>query len=233
MPDTFTTHSYVPFSQNPRTCVVEGSSGRFYAGVRIENISYPLTIPAVQAACTICLSEGDTPSKLYLNESNYEQLHFWKNEFELEVIFETDLPTDNLEYLLQPDTDQITASSKLQELLSKAVVPNSDFQVAALLFTDNGYYEGVNIEVSEWTKGLCAERVAIAKAITAGHTEFKRFEILTKKGQVSSPCGSCRQVITEFMPTSKIVLHHADKTISEHFMNDLLPFNFTSDSLKK
>lgn len=223
MSDTFTNHSYVPYSQNPRACVVEGTSGRFYAGVRIENISYPLTIPAVQAACTICLSEGDTPSRLYLNEYNYEQLHFWKNEFELEVIFETDLPSGNSESLLQTDTDQITSSDKLKEILTKAVVPNSDFQVAALLFTENGYFEGVNIEVSEWTKGLCAERVAIAKAITAGYTEFDRFEILTKKGQVSSPCGSCRQVMAEFMPTNKIVLHHADKTISEHFMNDFLP----------
>jgi homotetrameric cytidine deaminase len=233
MSDTFTTHSYAPYSSNPRTCIVESSSGKFYAGVRIENISYPLTIPAVQAACTICLSEGETPSRLYLNEYNYEQLEFWKEEYDLEVQFDTDLPFDKTEALLHPLSPQLSTTTKLKELLSKAVVPNSDFQVAALLFTNDGYFEGANIEVSEWTKGLCAERVAIAKAITAGYTEFDRFEILTKKGQVSSPCGSCRQVMAEFMPTSKIVLHHADSTVSEHFMNELLPFNFTSDSLKK
>jgi len=73
----------------------------------------------------------------------------------------------------------------------------------------------------------------LSKAITAGYTEFERLEVLTKKGQVSSPCGSCRQVIAEFMPTKKIVLHHADQTISEHYMNDLLPFNFKSSALKK
>jgi homotetrameric cytidine deaminase len=233
MSDTFPANSYVPYSHKPRTCVVESNSGKFYAGVRIENISYPLTIPAVHAAFTICLSEGETPSKLFINEYKYEQLDFWKNEFELDVVFDQDLPLNKAENLLKTDSGEIDISKKLKQLLQKAVVPNSDFPVSAILFTDIGYFEGVNVEVNEWSKGLCAERVALAKAITAGYTEFERLEIHTKKGQVSSPCGSCRQVITEFMPTKKIILHHADSTVSEHFMNDLLPFNFTSDSLRK
>ncbi len=231
MSDTHIEHSYVPYSHKPRTCVVESNSGKFYSGVRIENISYPLTIPAVQAACAICLSEGDIPSKLYLNDHEYEQLNFWQKEFELELIYEDDLPTYNADDLFKTDP-HIHASVKLKELLQRAVVPNSDFPVSALLFTQNGYFEGVNIEVSDWTRGLCAERIALAKAITAGITEFERLEIHTRKGQVSSPCGACRQVITEFMPISKLILHHADHTTSEHFMNDLLPFNFTSDSLR-
>jgi homotetrameric cytidine deaminase len=232
MSDTHIEHSYVPYSHAPRTCVIESKSGKFYSGVRIENISYPLTIPAVQAACAICLSEGNIPSKLYLNDHDYEQLDFWQKEFDLELIYGAELPTDNAEDLFKTDP-QIDASVKLKGLLQRAVVPNSDFPVSALLFTQNGYFEGVNIEVSDWTRGLCAERVALAKAITAGITEFERLEIHTRKGQVSSPCGACRQVITEFMPINKLILHHADHTTSEHFMNDLLPFNFTSDSLRK
>lgn len=233
MSDILTTHSYVPYSQNPGTCIIESRSGKFYAGVRIENISYPLTIPAIQAAITICLSEGESPSRLYIKEHTYEQLDYWKSEFDLSIVIGSDIPTDKVENLLKNDLSQLEPSKKLKHLLSRAVVPNSDFQVAALLFTKNGYFEGVNVEVSEWTKGLCAERVALSKAIAAGYAEFDQLEVLTKKGQVSSPCGSCRQVISEFMPTKKIVLHHADNTVSEHFMNDLLPFNFTSDSLKK
>lgn len=233
MSDTYTEHSYVPYSHKPKTCVIESSSGKFYTGVRIENISYPLTIPAVQAACMICLSEGQTPSRLYLSRQSYEQVDFWKSEYDLEVLVITDLPTKKAENLLKNNNSSLKASTELSQLLSKAVVPNSDFQVAALLFTTDGYFEGVNVEVSEWNNGLCAERIALSKAIAAGYTEFDHLEVLTKKGQVSSPCGSCRQVIAEFMPTKKVILHHADKTISEHFMNDLLPFNFTSDSLKK
>ncbi|MDZ7808258.1 MAG: cytidine deaminase [Gracilimonas sp.] len=233
MSDTKADNSYVPYSHNSRICVVESSSGKYYTGVRIENISYPLTIPAVQAACTICLSEGETPSRLFINEYSYEQLNFWKNEFELEVIIGQNIPVNKAEKLLKSGSGQMDVSLKLKQLLSKAVIPNSDFPVSAILFSENGFFEGVNVEVSEWTNGLCAERVVLAKAISEGYTNFERLEIHTKKGQVSSPCGSCRQVISEFMPTKKIILHHADATISEHYMNDLLPFNFTSDSLKK
>jgi homotetrameric cytidine deaminase len=232
MSDTNNEHAYVPYSHKPKVCVIESTSGNFYAGVRIENISYPLTIPAVQAACTICLSEGERPSKLYLHDQEYEQLEFWQKEFDLELITGTEVPLHKVENLFKNDL-QIKPAGKLRELLHHAVVPNSEFQVSALLFTQKGYFEGVNIEVSEWSRGLCAERVALAKAVTSGITDFERLEIHTSKGQVSSPCGACRQVITEFMPIHKIILHHADHTTSEHFMNDLLPFNFTSDSLRK
>ncbi|MFP8488825.1 cytidine deaminase [Gracilimonas sp. Q87] len=233
MSNNFPEKSYAPYSQNPKTCVVESSTGKFYAGIRIENISYPLTIPAIQAACTICLSEGETPSKLYLSDYKYEQLSFWKNEFDLEIIIEQDLPLNKAEDLLKSISGQLDASEKLKQLLPKAVVPNSDFQVAAILFTKTGYFEGVNVEVSEWSKGLCAERVVLSKALSAGFRNLQRLEIHTKKGQISSPCGACRQVIVEFLPYHDIILHHADGTISEHLSADLLPFNFKSSSLTR
>lgn len=227
------TQAYTPYSNKPKACVVESRKGSSYAGVRIENISYPLTIPAVQAACCICLSEGQIPSKIYVQNKELDQLDFWVQEFDLEVIVTDDLRFENTEDLTLPiDTDTVPLS-KLKILLEKAVTPNSDFPVSAMLFTKTAYFEGVNVEVSDWTKGLCAERVVISKAITAGITEFERLEIHTKKGEVSSPCGACRQVIAEFLPYHDIILHHADGTTSEHLSIDLLPFNFKSTSLKK
>lgn len=233
MSDLLSEHSYAPYSGKPRSCLVESKSGKFFTGIRIENISYPITIPAVQAACTICLSEGELPSKLFVNEHKYEQLDFWKHEFGLEVIVDRNIPFEKAENLYKNDPNLTDSTQKLKNLLQKAVVPHSDFPVSALLFTNTGYFEGVNVEVSEWTKGLCAERVVLAKAISAGDTEFDRLEIHTRKGEFSSPCGSCRQVIAEFLPMKKIILHHSDGTVSEHYANDLLPFSFKSDSLKK
>lgn len=230
---TLNDRAYAPYSGKTKACVVESRSGKFFAGVRVENISYPITIPAVQAACTICLSEKEVPAKLYLKDDSLDQLNFWREEFDLQIIKTDSLSELKVEDLHQDLNTNLDRNDRLRELLSQAVIPNSDFPVSALLFTSDGYFEGVNVEVSEWSQGLCAERVALSKAIASGIREFTRLEIHTKKGEISSPCGACRQVIVEFLPYNDIILHHADGTSSEHITLDLLPFNFKSSSLRK
>lgn len=226
-------NAYAPYSGVPKACIVESKSGKYYAGVRIESIAYPLTIPAVQAACSICLSEGEVPSKLYLKDENYEQLNFWKAEFNMEVELTATPSNINVENLFHTQEVNSDTHSKLKKLMEQSVTPNSDFPVSAILFVKGGFFDGVNVEVSDWTKGLCAERVALSKAVTAGYSEFNHLEVQTKKGEVSSPCGACRQVILEHLPYHKIKLHHADGTLSEHITVDLLPFSFKSSALKK
>ncbi len=225
--------SYVPYSNKPTACVVESANGSLFLGVRIENISFPLTIPAVQAACGICLSEGETPKKIYIANENLEQFLFWKREFELEVIQTEHPPSVKINQFLHSVTDDFTPLTRLKEMLKQAVTPNSSFPVSALLFVEDGFFEGVNVEVSDWTKGICAERIAFAKAIAGGYRKFERMEIHTEKGEVSSPCGACRQVISELLPYNEIKLHHANGTLSEHISVDLLPFSFKSSALKK
>src|SRR5690606_10872999 len=154
---------------------------------------------AIQAACGICLSEGEIPHKLYLQNENLEQQDFWIKEFDLQVTDSSkleDIQTENLFH----DEEIPDSLSFLKELLNQAVVPSSDFPVSAILFTKNGFFTGVNVEVSDWTKGLCAERVALAKAFAEGVTDFKSIEVHTRKGEISSPCGACRQVIIEHLP---------------------------------
>ncbi|MEX2604205.1 MAG: cytidine deaminase [Gracilimonas sp.] len=226
-------HSYVPYSGKKSACITESKSGKYFAGVRVENISYPLTIPAVQAACAICLSEGEIPAKIYVEDTTIDQLDFWVKEFGLEVIETETPPIGNLETLFHTTESKTDSLTILKELLRKAVTPNSDFPVSALLFVDGGFFEGVNVEISEWSLGICAERVALAKAVAAGINDFRKLEIHTKKGEVSSPCGACRQVISELLPYHNITLHHADGTLSEHLSVDLLPFSFKSSALKK
>tara|TARA_R110000868_G_scaffold304437_3_gene565009 strand:- start:30532 stop:31230 length:699 start_codon:yes stop_codon:yes gene_type:complete len=223
--------AHVPYSKIPKSCVVESIKGDFYPGVRIENVSFPLTISAIQAACFSCLSESDTPKKLYLPNKDFDQLSFWENEFDLEVIVADTLPQTKLKPLLH--SSKVEEPKRLKELLEKAITTHSNFPVSALLFSKSGFVEGVNIEVSDWALGLCAERVALAKAISSGETEFIEIAVHTKFGDVSSPCGACRQVIFEHLPLNKIRMYHADGTLSEHFSVDLLPFSFTSKSLKK
>lgn len=223
--------AYVPYSNTPKSCVIEGNDGAFYAGVRIENVSFPLTISAIQSACVSCLSIGDSPTKLFLPHSQFEQLDFWVKEFNLEVILSDELPSsDFVEHYISGKPNEL---SRLKELLPLAITTHSDFPVSAILYSELGYFEGVNIEVSDWALGICAERVALSKAISSGKTTFQDFAVHTKLGDVSSPCGACRQVIIEHLPLNKIRMHHADNTLSEYFSVDLLPFSFRSKSLGK
>jgi len=225
--------AYVPYSNKPKTCIVQGESGKFYPGVRVENVSFPITIPAIQAACCICLADGDTPALLIVKDhQSLEQLDFWVKEYGMKVNVQTKI--DDIAF--EDPTVSVSSSTVKKELitlLSKAITIHSDFPVSALLFCEGAIISGSNVEVSEWTKGLCAERLAIAKAISYGYPVMNTMSLHTLKGEFSSPCGACRQVIHEHMPDNQIDFHHADGTLSTHYSKDLLPFSFSSTSLTK
>lgn len=226
--------AYTPYSGHPEACVAEGQTGNYYAGVRVENISFPETISAIQSALFTCLSDKDKPDKLLLPHNyhgNDTLLKFWESEYDLDLIFTKDMPEIDLsKKVIPPDVD---TCQKLEQLLDHAVVPNSQFPVSALLEVENGYISGVNIECSEWGLGLCAERLAIAKAISLGYNSFKALFVHTKYGEYSSPCGACRQVLNEQMPGKSVYLYHSNKTHSSHHISQLLPYSFQSNKLKK
>lgn len=225
--------SYVPYSGQPEYLIVKGESGKYYPGIRIENISFPLTISATLCGIVNCLSEGDQPDVLYVTGSQLSQpkLNYWIKELKLKTKKLSEY-TGEVSTPWHPATD---ITNQLKELLPYAITPHSDFPVAALLETDHGLISGVNIEFSTWESGLCAERTAIAKALTYGvdRSEIKAMHLHTKHGDYSSPCGACRQVIIEHMPQIPIFLYHPDGSVSKHFSSDLLPYSFTSDFLKR
>lgn len=220
--------SYVPYSGKPGACVVESESGRFFPGVRIENISFPLTIPAVQCGLYACISEGEHPCNLYSSDSN-SAIEYWQKEYDLDI-FELDRAGEKecSEIIIAP----AEISALLMNLLDQSVTIHSNFPVSVVLETGQGYITGVNIESNAWELGLCAERVAIAKAIAYGISGIKVMHIHAPRGEYSSPCGACRQVILEHLPRHPIFLHHPDGSTSRHFSSDLLPYSFKSDFLK-
>ncbi len=94
---------------------------------------------------------------------------------------------------------EIDLKDAAKKVLNNAYSPYSNVKVAAALLTKNGnIYTGVNIENSSYGLTVCAERNAIATAISSGETDFIRMTIVTNSELVKSPCGSCRQVIFEF-----------------------------------
>lgn len=229
-----TQRSYTPYSQQPQIAVIESDDGNFFPGVQIENISFPLTISAIQNALFNCLSEGYQPRKLYIDNENAKSAasQFWIDEFNLEKEALSSLSDINFTPTLhQIEEDQV--QPLLRKLQEKALVDYSNFAVSALLKTAGGYYSGVNIELDDWSRGLCAERVALAKALSYGATDFQALHIYTQKGEYNSPCGACRQVICEHLPHQSVYLHHADGTTATHFSSHLLPYSFQSSTLKK
>lgn len=224
--------AYVPYSSQTESCLVKSVSGKYFAGVRIENISFPLTISAVQAACVICLSEGEIPTSVILEKDQLDQTDFWAKEFNLSIDKIDNIESFEIEEVFLIDT-HFDTKSRLVELLDSAVIPNSDFPVSAILYGNDRVYTGVNVEVSDWALGLCAERVAFSKAVSMGEKKMHKLAVHTRYGEISSPCGACRQVIMEHIPNQKIEMFHADQTVSSYQTSELLPFSFKSNHLKK
>jgi homotetrameric cytidine deaminase len=223
--------SYSPYTDKQEYCLVEGESGLFYPGVRVENISFPLTISALQAAASSCLGNGDRPVSLHVKGTPSELEEWWVKELNITIREELPEQPELYDPLLPADIDR---TDTLSELTRKSVTPHSGFPVSSLLETDSGFIPGVNVEVGAWSLGLCAERTAIARAVTAGVIQqVKALHISAPKGDFSSPCGACRQVMAEFFPRIPVTLHHGNGTQSTHFVSDLLPFGFTGESLKK
>ena len=185
----------------------------------------------MQNALFCCISERDTPQTVWTSNTDDTMISYWEREFNISVELLDHKKAPKFQFPDLQLSTGINIEETLAELLNDAKVEQSNFPVSALIETENSFFSGVNIECSSWNMGLCAERVAIAKALTYGAQRIKSLHIHTRDGEFSSPCGACRQVIIEHLPDRKVHLHHADHSKSIHFSTDLLPHSFRSSSL--
>ena len=118
------------------------------------------------------------------------------------------------------------------EIRKRAYVPYSNYPVGAAVRTKTGkVYTGVNVENAAYPQTMCAERVAIFKAVSEGETEFDVIAVVTNNG--GSPCGGCRQVMAEFGLDTIVLIAdgngilHKELTVAE-----LLPEAFTPKHLQ-
>lgn len=228
------TNAYTPYSDTEQWCIVEGKNGLLYPGVRIENASFPLTISAIQVSIFSCLSEGDMPESIYVPESyRDDRMNFIVNYHGIPVRSIKDLPEKP--YFQASVSALEPIETKLQKLLVRAIARESNFHVACILELENGdWITGVNIEYPDWQIGLCAERVALSKAIANGFVQqIKSIHITASSGSFISPCGACRQVLVEHVPYKKIYLYHPDSTESTATAAQLLPAFFNGSTLRK
>ena len=118
-------------------------------------------------------------------------------------------------------------------MLDRAYCPYSHFPVgAALECSDGTVFTGCNIENAAYGATICAERTAIAKAVSEGHRDFVRIVIAGRSRDFCVPCGTCRQVLREFAPDMEVIcLNGAGEELCLT-LEDLLPHSFGPEHLQ-
>lgn len=131
---------------------------------------------------------------------------------------------------LNPDQEKLLIETALN-MRKWAYAPYSHYAVGAALLTASGkVYEGVNIENAAYPTTMCAERVAIFKAVSEGEREFTALAVATENGGAS--CGSCRQVLAEFgLQTQVLFVDGAGRITLQTTVEKLLPSAFSPNDL--
>ena len=113
-----------------------------------------------------------------------------------------------------------------------AVADFSHFKVGAALETDTGaIITGCNIENASYGLTICAERVAIFKALSEGKRAFTRIAVVADTPAPTPPCGACRQIIWEFCGDIEVIMANLTSVGARHQMKDLLPLPFDKSLL--
>lgn len=131
---------------------------------------------------------------------------------------------------MEKKEELIEAATRVRE---NSYAPFSDFRVGAALETDDGeIIAGCNVESASYGLTVCAERVAIWKAISEGKRKIKHIAVVADTEELTPPCGVCRQIIWEFGGDIPVVLANLKGKVETVQMKDLLPRAFDTKFLK-
>jgi cytidine deaminase len=122
------------------------------------------------------------------------------------------------------DSDLITAARQARR---HARAPYSKFKVGAALETKDGLvFTGCNIENATYGLTICAERVAMFKALSEGYRSFRKIAVAFDTDGPTPPCGACRQILWEFGGDLEIILANTRRETGRHQLKALLPMPF-------
>jgi cytidine deaminase len=124
----------------------------------------------------------------------------------------------------------IEAATDVRE---RAFAPYSEFKVGAAVLTKEGkIYEGCNVESASFGLTVCAERVAIWKAVSEGEKDFTEIAVVADTEKLTPPCGTCRQIIWEFCGDVPVTFANLQGDAETVRMKELLPRAFDTKFLK-
>ena len=120
-----------------------------------------------------------------------------------------------------------------KKAIKSAYAPYSNFEVgAALLSRDGKVFTGANLENSSFGITVCAERVALYKALSSGEKDFIKIAIVASAEKPITPCGLCRQALFEFSPDLKVICSNMKGKVRKYTLKQLLPHPFNYDKRK-
>ena len=123
------------------------------------------------------------------------------------------------------DADRLVAAAR--QAREGAVAPYSQFKVgAALEAADGTIITGCNIENASYGLTMCAERVAVFKAVSEGHRRFRRIAVVADTPAPTPPCGACRQILWEHTGDIEVVLANLERKTGQYRLKALLPLPF-------
>jgi cytidine deaminase len=132
------------------------------------------------------------------------------------------------------DTDRDALRAVAEDAMGRAYAPYSRFRVgAALLGSDGTIVPGCNVENASYGATICAERGAVAAAVARGVRAFEALAIATETDEPVTPCGICRQLLSEFAPALEIVSYARGGRAARYNLGDLLPHAFSPASLER
>jgi cytidine deaminase len=132
---------------------------------------------------------------------------------------------------MNPSDQQLIQAAGLARQHARARYSN--FRVGAAIQTTAGkIYSGCNVESSSYGLTICAERVALTKALSEGENEFSAIAIMARDGEFTPPCGACRQLLIDYAPGLKIILSDGIN-VKTYTIEELLPVAFDDAQLRK
>ena len=235
-------HAAVPFSRTPVGVALLLADGAVVTGARVESASYPLTIPALQAAWARARAAGRTdlvavaasrplaPAELaFLSEDSRRRWHVLDGEIATVESVSLHAPTREVSPFIDAPEDPMEAALSAA---GHAHAPVSHFPVGCVMETASGWVAGSNVEhASDWTRGLCAERVALASAIAVGAGAISQIWLACPKAPGATPCGGCRQLLAEHAPEAEVYIWNGDDPPLATTPVELLPGAFDADRL--
>lgn len=241
--------AYVPYSNRPDAALIVLSDGSWIPGVRVESASFSLTIPALLNAVTTALCGGRSDiAAVFLSRPvvPVERAAMQSAPLEQLAEVEPDFFSHSSEAILSPlrewnprlhaafpnsPEDGIRMARLVAE---KAFVPESNFPVGCVVETVDGMLiPGVNVEHSDWSRVLCAERNALGTVVSYGYGAPKSIYLSCLRDVKGTPCGACRQLMSELAPQSTLWMDRGDQSPESSDPLTLLPGSFTGTSIPK
>ena len=241
--------AHAPFSQKPVAALILLEDGAWVPGVRVESASYPLILPALlNAYTTMRALERTDPAGIFMSRPFTPEESVLARQILARAPEE--LSVDDTSMVRErPDTFAAAPLSPFlsgpiprtpeegiaqsRTLFDRAYTPESDFQVACLLETDDGMLiPGVNVEHQDWSHILCAERNAVGTVISYGLTTRCTLYLSCARQAGCTPCGACRQLLAELTPLASLWIDQGPNTPPKSYQpHDLLPEMFAGDVL--